>query len=108
MNNNNNKNEDDDDFKVKVRVGGKTRGARVDEFAAAARKSEHSFPPGKNDPLKRKKEKIFPKSVRVSACANFAPKNNSLIFGCSHSFWKTAQQEAWQGKSARKVSILRT
>ena len=58
MNNNNNKNEDDDDFKVKVRVGGKTRGARVDEFAAAARKSEHSFPPGKNDPLKRKKKKI--------------------------------------------------
>ena len=60
MNNNNNKNEDDDDFKVKVRVGGKTRGAPADEFAAAAaRKSEHSFPPffGKNDPLKRKKKR---------------------------------------------------
>jgi hypothetical protein len=57
VNNNNNKNEADDDFKVKVRVGGKTRGARVDEFAAAARKSEHSFPPWKkNDPLKRKKK----------------------------------------------------
>ena len=46
MNNNNNKNEDDDNYKVKVRVGGKTRGAVADELAAAAaRKSEHSFPP---------------------------------------------------------------
>ena len=63
MNNNNNKNEDDDDFKVKVRVGGRTRGAMEDEFAAAARKSEHSFPPGKNDPLKRKKKNRCAKTV---------------------------------------------
>ena len=56
---NNNKNEADDNFKVKVRVGYKTRGAPADEFAAAAaaRKSEHSFPPfWKKRPVEKKKK----------------------------------------------------